>query len=235
MAKTKVIDSTTQWKGFVSVIKELSVAYSGFVRGDQNELYLKIRSEGEFIESMVVLSDPAYTPFYQWMCSDIDTFLSQMKFHNIKIKGTTIIDSEKEVRVLKDMETKFSVVKLTAIQNMTIGQQISNMYRVLPQFLNKLLSPDTNWIPLEEEYIQNLIDKKTLDIPFSFKDSKEYVGSVDMILSPTIFPLLKKASSLEFAMLKADREKMKYYIGIKESHAAYDLYSIIAIMMAEDM
>lgn len=234
MPKTKVIDETTQWKGFVSLIKTFAPIATGFVKGDNNEIFLKLREERNFVETIAIMKDVNTIPFYQWLCSDIDSFLGQLKANDIKIKGTMILDEPKSVRVLKDMEEKCSFYKLNEIQGQTKKEQAFSVYRVLPRYFYAMGEAGRKWIPLDEQQIESLLSKKPVKILMRFDDPNEMVGTVEMILSPSIFPLLKKANSVEFSLMAADRTNEKYYIGIREDHDEFVLYSLIAIMMVDD-
>ena len=227
MAKVKEITATTMWKPFIEIVKDASIIASGFTKDDRNQLLLKMR-DGFFSESMMVIKDPLMEPYYQWLCADVDYMLTQIKNHGIKIKGTEILETDEKVIVSKDMEMKFDLEKLK------IREKAFSVYKKLPQYKDKLLSPDTKWIPLHQNFIDLLILKSPINIDMDFMDSDLDVGTVGMILSPTEFPLLKKAESLEFCLLDVDRENEKYYVGVKEEHDAYTLYSVIAIMMLDD-
>ena len=227
MAKVKEITATTMWKPFVEIVKDASIIASGFTKDENNHLLLKMR-EGMFSESLITIKDPLIEPYYQWLCTDIDYMLTQLKNHNIKIKGTEILETEDKVIVSKDMEMKFDLEKIK------IPEKAYSVYRKITQYLDKLLSPDTKWIPLHQNFIDLLIIKSPINIDMDFMDPTLDVGTVEMILSPTEFPLLKKAESLEFCLLDVDRENEKYYIGVKEEHEAYTMYSVIAIMMLDD-
>lgn len=227
MAKVKEVTATTMWKPFVEIIKDISTIASGFTKDENNHLLLKMR-EGMFSESVVLIKDSLLEPYYRWLCSDVDYMITQLKNHNIKIKGTKILETEDKVIISKDTELKFDLEKLK------IHEKATSVYKKLPSYMDLLLSPDTKWIPLHQNFIDLLILKSPIHIDMDFMNPNLNVGTVEMILSPTEFPLLKKANSLEFCLLDVDRENEKYYIGIKEDHEAYTLYSVIAIMMLDD-
>ena len=78
------------------------------------------------------------------------------------------------------------------------------------------------------------MDKKPISYTVIFNNVEQEVGSVDMMLSPSSFPMISKVIHMDVCLLKADRVNEKYYIGIREEYSSFTLYSIIAIMMVDD-
>lgn len=233
MAKMKVINETTCWKDFVKLVKTIKPLARGFVKTDRNELFLNME-EGMFQESFVVIKNSDLLPYYNWLCTDLDTMLGQLSIHDIKVKGTSIIDTDTEVVVLKDMERKFSLTKLPVIPNKTHREQANSLYKKIPEFYEKFFDPETKWIPAEPSVMESIIDKKPIRTMIRFMDPKEYVGEIEAIISNDAFPIGNKANSIEFCLLHADREFLKYYVGIREDHDDFMIYSVIAIMMLDE-
>lgn len=233
MAKEKVIDATTCWKKFVKIVKTIRPLADGILKTDRNELFLKMK-DGTYHESFVLIKDDTITPFYQWLCTDLDTMLGQLDAHNIKVKGTLISESETDVSIFKDMVKTISLTKLPSLPNKTHREQSYSLYKRIPEFYEKLLSSSTKWISTEEDVMESIREKRTIHTMINFMDPSEYVGSVEMILSNNDFPLGSKMLKLEFSLLKADRENFKYYIGVREEYDDFFVYSVIAIMMIDD-
>ncbi len=233
MAKSKVIDATSCWKNFVKIVKAIRPLANGVVKTDRNELFLKMK-DGTYHESFVLIKDSTMTPFYQWLCTDLDTMLGQLDAHSIKVKGTFVSENEHEVSIFKDMEKKISLTKLPIIQNRSYREQSYSLYKRIPEFYEKLLSSETKWVNAGEDTMDAIREKRTIHAFISFMDPSEYVGNVEMILSNNDFPLGAKMLNLEFCLLKADREDFKYYIGMREEYDDFFVYSVIAIMMIDD-
>lgn len=233
MAKSKVIDATSCWKNFVKIVKAIRPLANGVVKTDRNELFLKMK-DGTYHESFVLIKDSTMTPFYQWLCTDLDTMLGQLDAHSIKVKGTFVSETEHEVSIFKDMEKKISLTKLPIIQNRSYREQSYSLYKRIPEFYEKLLSSETKWANAGEDTMDAIREKRTIHVVISFMDPSEYVGNVEMILSNNDFPLGAKMLNLEFCLLKADREDFKYYIGVREEYNDFFVYSVIAIMMIDD-
>lgn len=233
MAKLKEISATTQWKPFIDVVKSIKEIARGIVKTDRNELYLKMKEEG-FQETFVVLKNSDILPYYTWLCVDIDTLLGQIKTNEIKVKGTTIIDKENEIVVCKDMEPKFTLTKLPNIPNKTKESQAGSLYRKILEYKNIFMSPTTKWIPADDQLIQAIKNKESIQTTLKFMDPDLYVGEVEAIFSNSVFPLGSKAQSIDFCLLDVSWESSKYYIGIREDHEDFILYSVVAIMIIDD-
>lgn len=233
MAKLKEITPTNQWKNFISIVKSIKDLARGIVKTDHNEIYLKMKEEG-FQESFVVIKDPNLLPFYNWLCVDIDALLGQIKANDIKVKGTTILDKETEVVVCKDMEPKFSLMKLPNIQGRTKESQADALYKKIIDYKGALLSSETKWIPADEYVTRAICNKESIQTTLKFMDPKLYVGEVEAIFSNSVFAIGNKASSIDFCLLDVSWENSKYYIGIREDHKDFVLHSVVAIMIIDD-
>lgn len=235
MAKKEKDIVTSKWRSFVSIIKALEPLAKGIVKTDLNEIFLNMK-DGTYKESFAVIHDNEMTSLYQWLCTDLDTMLGQLKDKKIQTKGVRIEDTDTEIKIYKDDVLEVTLTKLPILQDPSSSRlQAYKVYKKLPEYYEQLIhTPDKDWIPIEDNALEMLMDKKPISYTVIFNNVEQEVGSVDMMLSPSSFPMISKVNHMDVCLLKADRVNEKYYIGIREEYSSFTLYSIIAIMMVDD-
>ena len=153
--------------------------------------------------------------------------------------GTMVLrieDTDTEIKIYKDNVLEVTLTKLPILQDPSSRRlQAYKVYKKLPEYYEHLIhTPDHEWIPIEDNALEMLMDKKPISYTVIFNNVEQEVGSVDMMLSPSSFPMISKVIHMDVCLLNADRVNEKYYIGIREEYSSFTLYSIIAIMMVDD-
>lgn len=235
MAKKEKDIVTSKWRSFVSIVKALEPLAKGIIKTDRNEIFLNMK-DGTYKESFAVIHDNEMTPLYQWLCTDLDTMLGQLKNKKIQSKGVRVEDTDTEITIYKDDVMEVILTKLPILQDLSSSRlQAYKVYKKLPEYYEQLIhTPDTEWIPIEDNALEMLMDKKPISYTVIFNNVEQEVGYVDMMLSPSSFPMISKVIHMDVCLLNADRANEKYYIGIREEYSSFTLYSIIAIMMVDD-
>ena len=212
---------TTGWKEFSGIIKKLFPIAAYCIKLPSNIIYLK--GDGVFSESFAILDNPSLADFYNWAAIDCAKFLSDMKEHDIKIKGTEIIDASDRVIITKNGECRFSVDKLTQTP-------IEVRYRVAGEFYRKILSylsamsDESDWEDIDEASIRKLVDGKSIN----------WVRpSYSVPLTKSAFQNLRDSCmvSIKYLGTGDSDDYEKVYLGIKEVFSGYTLYTLRAIMV----
>lgn len=147
MAKKEKDIVTSKWRSFVSIVKALEPLAKGIVKTDLNEIFLNMK-DGTYKESFAVIHDNEMTPLYQWLCTDLDTMMGQLKDKKIQTKGVRIEDTDTEIKIYKDDVLEVTLTKLPILQDPSSRRlQAYKIYKKLPEYYEQIIhTPDHEWI-----------------------------------------------------------------------------------------